>query len=58
MFSQQPKHPKHAPTSTIPEPSCHSTVEEFLEAVFSMQSMLRLYNEDVTKIWSWAPDGA
>jgi hypothetical protein len=26
--------------------SIHATIEEFLEAVFSMQSVLRLYNDD------------
>jgi hypothetical protein len=33
---------KHAPTTT----DTHATVEGLLEVVFSMQSMLRIYNED------------
>jgi hypothetical protein len=33
---------KHAPTAT----DMHATIEELLEGVFSVQSILRLYNKD------------
>jgi hypothetical protein len=37
---------KHAPVAT----NTHVTIEELLEADFSMQSMQRLYNEGQRKI--------
>jgi hypothetical protein len=55
-----PRQPKRATAAT----NTHGTVEELLEAVFSIWSLPRLYNENsrpkcltVTKIWSWAPEG-
>jgi hypothetical protein len=42
----------------------NATIEELWEEVFSVRSMLGLYNEgqlslqQSTKMWSWAPDGA
>lgn len=45
---------KHVPIAT----NMHTTIEKLLETVFSMQSMLKLYKEELPRVVSWEKYGS